>query len=96
MKTDINWIAASIFYLIFVAGLVFFVIEPAISKGSYIYALKAGAFFGLITYATYDLTNLTTLKGWPIQITIVDILWGVILSASVSYIVYTVANKIGV
>ena len=62
MKPDINWTAAIIFYLLFIVGLVLFVIMPAVEKGSWVYALLFGALFGLITYATYDLTNLATLK----------------------------------
>jgi len=74
LKPDVNWIAAIIFYLLFIGGLVFFVIMPAVSleSGGLIRALLVGALFGLITYATYDLTNLATLKDWPIQITIID------------------------
>ena len=64
MKPDINWFAAIIFYLLFIAGLVIFVISPAVEKQSWVYALIFGALFGLITYATYDLTNLATLKDW--------------------------------
>lgn len=94
MKPDINWFAAIIFYLLFIAGLVTFVISPAIEKHSWVHALLFGAFFGLITYATYDLTNLATLKNWPILVTIVDLIWGTVLSASISVITYIIYNKI--
>lgn len=94
MKPDINWFAAIIFYLLFIAGLVTFVISPAIEKQSWVHALLYGAFFGLITYATYDLTNLATLKNWPILVTIVDLIWGTVLSASISVITYIIYNKI--
>jgi len=94
MKPDINWFAAIIFYLLFIAGLVTFVISPAIEKHSWVHALLFGAFFGLITYATYDLTNLATLKNWPILVTIVDLIWGTVLSASISVITYLIFNKI--
>lgn len=93
MKTDINWISAIIFYALFVAGIVFFVVSPAIEKQSLMYALLAGAFFGLITYATYDLTNLATLKNWPVLLTVVDLLWGTFLSATVSTITYLIVTK---
>lgn len=95
MKTDVNWIAAVIFYLIFIAGLVVFVINPAMEKGSWTQALLLGAFFGLVCYATYDLTNLAVAKDWPILVTIVDLMWGGFISASVSIITYFIANKIG-
>lgn len=71
----VNWPAALIFYAMFIAGLVFFVINPAIEKQSLFYAVTVGAFFGLITYGTYDLTNLATLKDWPVTITIIDLIW---------------------
>lgn len=95
MKSDINWVAAIVFYLLFIVGLVFFVITPAIEKGSWVHALLAGAFFGFITYATYDLTNLATLKNWPLLVTVVDLAWGAVLAASVSTATYFIASKIG-
>lgn len=94
MKTNINWTAAIIFYLIFIVGLVLFVIAPAVSKNSWQQALLLGALFGLITYATYDLTNLATLKNWPLLITFVDLIWGTVLAAAVSVITYFIATKI--
>ena len=95
MKSDINWIAAITFYLLFVVGLVVFVIAPAIEKNSWRHALLLGALFGAITYATYDLTNLATLRDWPILITIVDLVWGAVLAASVSTVTYFIVRKIG-
>jgi uncharacterized membrane protein len=95
MKPDINWAAAIIFYLLFIVGLVQFVITPALEKNSWMHALLFGALFGLITYATYDLTNLATLKDWPILVTIVDLIWGAVLAAAVSSITYFIAVKIG-
>lgn len=95
MKPDINWAAAGIFYLIFISGLVVFVIMPAVEKGSWVHALIFGALFGLVCYATYDLTNLAITKDWPILVTIVDLAWGAALAASVSTVTYFIANKIG-
>ncbi len=95
MKTDINWAAAMIFYLIFIAGLVAFVIAPAVAKNSWSQALILGAFFGLVCYATYDLTNLAIAKDWPLLVTIIDLAWGAVLAASVSIITYFIASKIG-
>jgi uncharacterized membrane protein len=94
MRPDINWYAAIIFYLLFIAGLVTFVISPAVEKHSWLHALLFGAFFGLITYATYDLTNLATTKDWPLLVTIVDLIWGTVLSASISILTYLIAGKI--
>ena len=95
MKDDINWTAAIVFYLLFIAGLVLFVIGPAIEKNSWLHALLFGALFGFISYATYDLTNLATLKDWPLLVTIVDLAWGAVLAASVSTVTYFIARKIG-
>ena len=95
MKPDINWIAAIVFYLIFIAGLVVFVISPAVEKGSWTHALLFGALFGLVCYATYDLTNLALAKDWPLLVTIVDLAWGAVLAASVSTVTYFIASKIG-
>ena len=95
MKSDINWLAAIIFYFLFIVGLVLFVVMPAFEKGSWTQALLFGALFGLITYATYDLTNLATLKDWPLLVTCVDLAWGAVLAASVSIATYLIAKKIG-
>lgn len=95
LKPDVNWTAAIAFYLLFLAGLVFFVIEPAVEKKSLADAVVRGAFFGLVTYATYDLTNLAVAKDWPLAITIVDMAWGAVLAASVAAITYAIALKIG-
>jgi len=96
MKKNVNWLAAGFFYLLFIVGLVVFVISPALKKRSPLAAVLLGGLFGLITYATYDLTNLATLKNWPLLVTIVDLLWGMSLAASVSLISYLIAVKIGV
>lgn len=94
MRTDINWFAAIIFYLFFIAGLIVFVINPAVVKHSWLHALLLGAFFGFITYATYDLTNLATIRDWPLLVTVVDLIWGSVLAASVSVITYFIAARI--
>ena len=95
MKSNLNWTAALIFYMLFIVGLVLFVISPAIEKGSWMHALLFGALFGLITYATYDLTNLATLKDWPLVVTLVDLAWGTVLASSVSIATYAIARTIG-
>lgn len=94
MKPDINWTAAIIFYLIFIAGLVVFVITPAVLKNSWTQAVLMGALFGFVCYATYDLTNLAVAKDWPVFVTIIDLIWGAVLAASVSVITFLIATKI--
>ena len=92
LAEQVNWAAAIIFYLLYIAGIVFFVTLPAARTGSLVRALCTGAFFGLVTYATYDLTNLATLKGWPVGVTVVDICWGMVLTASVAAAGYAVSK----
>lgn len=95
MKSDVNWLAAVIFYLIFIVGLVVFVVQPAMAKGTWVHALVFGALFGLVCYATYDLTNLAVTKDWPLLVTVVDLIWGAVLAAAVSTVTYVIANKLG-
>ncbi|MEI6345792.1 MAG: DUF2177 family protein [bacterium] len=95
LKPDVNWTAAILFYLLFIAGLVVFVIAPAVEKHSWNHALLFGALFGLVCYATYDLTNLALAKDWPLLVTVVDLIWGMVLASSVSVMTYLVASKIG-
>jgi uncharacterized membrane protein len=94
MRPDPNWPVAIVFYLLYLAGLVFFVISPAVEKQSWKYALLSGMFFGLVTYATYDLTNLATLRDWPPFITVTDLVWGTFLGGLVSLVTYLVVIKL--
>jgi uncharacterized membrane protein len=86
MAPSPNWAAAFIFYLLFIFGILFFVVVPGLQEGSLRSTLVRAALYGLITYATYDLTNLATLKDWPVFLTAVDITWGVVLSTLVSLV----------
>ena len=94
MSDEVNWFAAILFYILFIAGIILFVVRPALDKKSWQQALFYGAIFGLITYATYDLTNLATLKGWPVQIVIYDLLWGSFITAVVGVSSYWIGRKI--
>jgi uncharacterized membrane protein len=89
MRADVNWVAAVVFYLVFVVGIVVFVVWPAIERESLGHALLLGAFFGLVTYAAYDLTSLAVMEGFPLKIALVDLVWGAVLCASVSAITYS-------
>ena len=84
LRPDINWTAALIFYLLYIVGILIFATLPALEKQSLHQAVVLGALFGLFAYATYDLSNLATLKDWPVKIVFVDILWGMVLTASVA------------
>ncbi len=83
-----NWVAALMFYGLFIVGLLVFAVVPGLQASSWKKAIGLAAFFGLITYATYDLTNLATLRDWPWLVSIVDMCWGVILASSVAGISY--------
>ena len=84
LQPRIDWVAAFGFYLIYIVGLLFFAVRPALESGSLGKAVLLGALFGFFTYATYDLTNLATLRGWPVLVTVVDLAWGTVLGALVS------------
>lgn len=94
MASKPNFVAALLFYLIFVVGIVYFVINPAVSSQSLSKAIVAGMLFGFMTYATYDLTNLATLQDWPLKVTIVDLIWGTSLSTVVGTVSYLIYNAI--
>ena len=92
LSDTVNWTAAIIFYLIFIVGIFFFAILPAHENNSLSKAIINGALFGLFTYATYDLTNLATMKNWPLTIVFVDIAWGMLLTALVSTASFFIAK----
>ena len=94
MSENFNLIAALIFYLFYIIGIVVFAIIPALNEGSIIKAFLLGALLGAVAYATYDLTNFATLKNWPLKVVIVDIIWGTLLTGSVSMITYSLLKLI--
>jgi len=94
MAKNPNLAAAGIFYLINIIGILIFAVNPAIQKNSLTQAILLGAIYGLCTYATYDLTNMATVKDWPIIVTIVDLIWGVTLSATVAGLTYLATKNI--
>lgn len=95
LSDKVNWTAAIIFYLIYLAGILLFVVYPSVEKQSALRALLLGGAFGLIAYATYDLTNYATLKGFPLPIVFIDLAWGTVLTASVSLAGYFIVKWIG-
>jgi uncharacterized membrane protein len=82
MRPDVRWGAALLFYLLFIAAVLVFVVAPALARGSLLYALGMGAFFGLVAYATYDLTNLAVLRGFSTRVAVVDMAWGAVVTAA--------------
>jgi len=95
MAPSPNWPAAIIFYLLFVVGIVVFAVLPGLEANSLKETLLRAALFGLIAYATYDLTNLATVKDWPLIVTIVDLIWGTVVSVVVSYAGYMAGKWLG-
>jgi len=94
MRGNVKWPAAIIFYLIFIIGIMIFAVLPGLEKGSFQYTVMYGAMFGFFTYATYELTNYSTLKDWPLPLVFIDIAWGIILTASVASVGYLVGSKL--
>lgn len=85
---------AGVFYVLYVFGVLVFAILPAISQQSWMTAVLLGALFGFIAYGTYDLTNLATLEGWPVIVSVVDMIWGAVLTATVAFSGYTASRFI--
>ena len=92
MAERLNLPAAAAFYLLYALGLSLFVVAPALQSGTWKAACLWGALFGLVAYATYDLTNLATLKGWSVTIVVADIVWGIVISASAATASYFVTR----
>lgn len=90
MADKAKLLPAAIFYILFVAAMVYFVIAPALEHQNLTRLILSAAIFGLVTYATYDLTNMATLRDWPLLVTVVDIAWGTFLSLAVSLITYLI------
>lgn len=84
IKKNVNWVAAIVFYSLYILGLMVFVIIPAYQSQDILSGFLMGGLLGLIMYATYDLTNLATLKDWPITITLIDLTWGTFLGSLTS------------
>jgi uncharacterized membrane protein len=93
MGDGFNIPAAIVFYLIYIAGIIMFAVNPAVESGDWKRAAFLGAAFGFFCYATYDLTNMATLKDWPLGITIADIAWGTVLTAIVASAGYAAATR---
>ncbi len=95
LSPEVNWTAAITFYLIYIAGIIFFAVLPALEKESLARAIVWGGLFGFFTYATYDLTNMALIKGWPLKVVIVDVAWGFFLCATVAALTFKAAKWIG-
>lgn len=83
------------FYILYVAGIVIFAVRPALASGRWTEAVLMGALFGFFCYATYDLTNMATLKVWPMYITLMDIAWGAVLTGTAALAGFWAAQRFG-
>ena len=92
---EVHWIPAVLFYLLFIAGIIFFAVRPAVEAGGARRAMVNGAFLGLVSYATYDLTNQATMRDWPVIVTVVDLMWGTVLTRAVAGVSYLVSRRLG-
>jgi uncharacterized membrane protein len=92
LSPTVNWPAALVFYLLFIAGILYFAVVPALDEGALGRAVRNGLLFGFFTYMTYELTNLATLPSWPIKVVLVDIAWGMALSATVAATSYGIGR----
>jgi uncharacterized membrane protein len=95
MRDEIHVVAAVLFYLVYVVGLVIFAIAPALKDTAWQTAALYGAMFGFFAYGTYELTNYATLKDWPFAMVAVDMAWGTVLSAIAAAAGYAAARQFG-
>lgn len=93
LASEVRWLPAILFYMLFVAAVLVFAVVPAVPRGSPGRAALLGAFFGVVAYATYDLTNLATMRDFPLAVAAVDMAWGGVLTASVATVGYLVASR---
>ena len=93
MAENPNLLAAGLFYLIYIVGVVVFVVQPAVDAKSLSFAATRGALFGLVAYSTFDLTGMAVFKNWPAKVTIVDMLWGTILTTLICVLATFIAKK---
>ena len=88
-----NWLYAIVFYLGYIVGIVYFAIKPNLVNGNYKTVIRDGALLGLLAYATYDMTNMATLKGWSLTVSLVDMAWGMIITGTSSLAGFLIASK---
>ena len=94
LRSKVNWAPAIIFYLLFIIGILVFAVIPGLEAGSWAQTALMSALFGLFCYITYDLSNLATLKDWPVIVTLVDIIWGTTISTIIGVISYFIGLAI--
>lgn len=93
LRPDPLWWSAALFYALYLVGVMVFAVVPSLEAGAWTTALWRGAVFGLVAYASYDLTNLATLREFPLKVAVVDMTWGVMLTSAVSVAAYSVGSR---
>ena len=94
MAEKVKWIPAILFYLLFIVAVLVLVVLPAVDNGSWVTTLLYGGLLGMVCYGTYDFTNLASIRDWPLKVTVVDMIWGTVLSATVATISFLIATAI--
>ena len=95
MADKVNFTAAGVFYSIYCIGIVIFAVVPALKSGNWTDAALYGALFGFFCYATYDMTNLATLRDWPLSISLIDTAWGTVLTGTSAVAGYAITRALG-
>lgn len=95
MRPAVAMLPAALFYLLYPVAITVFALSPALDKQSLMHAVLLGGLLGLTAYGAYDLTNMATIKDWPLKMTIVDIAWGTFVTATTSGIAFIIAKKLG-
>ena len=96
LAASVNWYAVGAFYLMYAAAIAFFAVLPASDSGGVWRAAYTGALLGAVSYATYELTNMATLSGWPVTLVVVDVLWGAFATGAAAALGYYTLRILGV
>lgn len=94
MADNPRWVPALLFYLLYTVGVWYFIVAPAVEAADPAQAAWRGAFLGLVSYGTYDLTNMATVKNWSLIVTVVDMAWGAVLTAAVASLATFIALRL--
>lgn len=94
LAANMNWTVVGVFYILYAAGIIFFAVKPAQEINSVAKAMAYGALFGFFCYATYNLTNLATLKDWPKTVMATDIIWGSLMTGLAAVVGFIIINQI--
>jgi uncharacterized membrane protein len=96
LAAEPDFVAAACFYALYLLGVLYFAVAPAVTRGNLTSATLSGAFLGLVAYGTYDLTNMATMRDWPLSVTVVDLLWGAFVTGAASAAGYLAGRRLSV